>query len=94
MTTACKSAITTLSPANSGTNASTSALNAVVIVGAVSDVTETRQRDRELETAKAEAAAAYRQDGSADAPTTPTEERYALAMESISSRNRNPRSGS
>ena len=53
------------------------------IVGAMSDVTEMRQRARELETAKAEAAAAYRQDGSADAPTTPTEERYALAMESI-----------
>ena len=49
----------------------------------MSDVTEARQRDRELETAKAEAAAAYRQGGSADAPTTATEERYALAMELI-----------
>jgi PAS domain S-box-containing protein len=52
------------------------------IVGAMSDVTETRQRDRELETAKAEAAAAYRQ-GDAG-PVTANEERYALAMESIS----------
>ena len=53
------------------------------IVGAMSDVTEARQRDRELETAKAEAAAAYRQGGSAGRPTTANEERYALAMESI-----------
>jgi PAS domain S-box-containing protein len=54
------------------------------IVGAMSDVTETRQRDRELETAKAEAAAAYRQ-GSEPliGPQTANEERYALAMESI-----------
>src|ERR1043165_4885355 len=36
------------------------------IVGAMSDVTETRQRDRALEAARAEAAAAYRQ---GDAPT-------------------------
>src|SRR3954462_4547582 len=51
------------------------------IVGAMADVTETRQRDRELEAAKAEAAASYRQgDG---APATSNEERYALAMESI-----------
>jgi PAS domain S-box-containing protein len=53
------------------------------IVGAMSDVTETRRRDHELETAKAEAAAAYRRDGNIDAPRTPNEERYALAMESI-----------
>jgi PAS domain S-box-containing protein len=52
------------------------------IVGAMSDVTEARQRDRELEAAKREAAASYRQEG-ADAPKTPNEERYALAMESI-----------
>jgi PAS domain S-box-containing protein len=51
------------------------------IVGAMSDVTEERQRHRELETARAEAAAAYRQSDAA--PTTPAEERYALAMESI-----------
>jgi len=51
------------------------------IVGAMSDVTEERQRDRELETARAEAAAAYRQTDAA--PTTPAEERFALAMESI-----------
>jgi len=53
------------------------------IVGAMSDVTEERQRNRELETARAVAAAAYRQ---ADAPAdalTANEERYALAMESV-----------
>src|SRR5205085_8492015 len=49
------------------------------IVGAMSDVTEERQRDRELETARAVAAAAYRQ-GDADRLTA-NEERYALAME-------------
>src|SRR5436190_23527446 len=53
------------------------------IVGAMSDVTEERQRNRELETARAVAAAAYRQgDASADRLTA-NEERYALAMESI-----------
>src|ERR1043165_5790944 len=51
------------------------------IVGAMSDVTEERQRHRELETARAEAAAAYRQ--GVAAPATAAEERYALAMESI-----------
>src|SRR3954470_5476308 len=51
------------------------------IVGAMSDVNEERQRHRELETARAEAAAAYRQGDAA--PGTPAEERYALAMESI-----------
>ncbi len=51
------------------------------IVGAMSDVTEERQRHRELETARAEAAAAYRQSDAA--PATAAEERYALAMESI-----------
>ena len=52
------------------------------IVGAMSDVTEERQRSRELETARAVAAAAYRQgDASADRLTA-NEERYALAMES------------
>src|SRR5437763_16629746 len=51
------------------------------IVGAMSDVTEQRQRHCELETARAEAAAAYRQGDAA--PGTPAEERYALAMESI-----------
>src|SRR5689334_9415817 len=51
------------------------------IVGAMSDVTEERQRDRALETARAEAAAAYRQGDAA--PVTGAEERYALAMESI-----------
>jgi PAS domain S-box-containing protein len=53
------------------------------IVGAMSDVTETRQRDRALETAKAEAAAAYRQGDAPARPLTAAEERYALAMESI-----------
>ena len=54
------------------------------IVGAMSDVTETRQRDRELETAKAEAAAAYRQGTDPSVgPQTANEERYALAMESV-----------
>src|ERR1044072_386253 len=53
------------------------------IVGAMSDVTEERQRHRELEMARAEAAAAYRQTDSAIGPTTANEERYALAMESI-----------
>ncbi len=53
------------------------------IVGAMSDVTEERQRNRELETARAVAAAAYRQgDASADRLTA-NEERYALAMESV-----------
>src|SRR6185295_17495297 len=53
------------------------------IVGAMSDVTEERQRHRELETARTVAAAAYRQgDAPADA-LTPSEERYALAMESV-----------
>ena len=52
------------------------------IVGAMSDVTETRQRDRELETAKVEAAAAYRQGTDpSTGPQTANEERYALAME-------------
>ena len=54
------------------------------IVGAMSDVTEARRRDQQLETAKAEAAAAYRQSGATDGPKTANEERYALAMESIS----------
>ncbi|MEN3379764.1 MAG: hypothetical protein V7604_5119, partial [Hyphomicrobiales bacterium] len=53
------------------------------IVGAMADVTESRQRDRELEAAKAEAAASYRQGDGAIGPTTSNEERYALAMESI-----------
>ena len=53
------------------------------IVGAMSDVTEARQRERELETAKVEAAASYRQGDNADGPQTANEERYALAMESI-----------
>jgi len=53
------------------------------IVGAMSDITEARQRERELETARAEAAAAYRQGESAVGPMTANEERYALAMESI-----------
>jgi PAS domain S-box-containing protein len=54
------------------------------IVGAMSDVTESRQRDRELATAKAEVAAAYRQGDAPAGPVTANEERYALAMESIS----------
>src|SRR5947209_14374839 len=53
------------------------------IVGAMSDITEARQRERELETAKVEAAAAYRQGEAAVGPMTANEERYALAMESI-----------
>src|SRR3954453_6080074 len=53
------------------------------IVGAMADVTETRQRDRELEAAKAEAAASYRQGDAGIGPATSNEERYALAMESI-----------
>ena len=53
------------------------------IVGAMSDVTEERQRNRELETAKAEAAAAYRQGDLHDGPRNAAEERYALAMELI-----------
>jgi PAS domain S-box-containing protein len=53
------------------------------IVGAMSDITEARQRERELETAKVEAAAAYRQGEGVVGPTTANEERYALAMESI-----------
>src|SRR5436305_1489596 len=53
------------------------------IVGVMSDVTEERQRNRELETARAEAAAAYRQGDTAADPLTSNEERYALAMESI-----------
>src|SRR5690242_13710975 len=52
------------------------------IVGAMSDITEARQRERELETAKAQAAAAYRT-GENLGPATANEERYALAMESI-----------
>jgi PAS domain S-box-containing protein len=51
------------------------------IVGAMSDVTEERQRARELEAAKAEAAAAHR--GSERSEPETVEERYALAMESI-----------
>jgi PAS domain S-box-containing protein len=54
------------------------------IVGAMSDVTESRHRDRELETAKAVAASAYRTGATAAPPVTANEERYALAMESIS----------
>src|SRR5436190_14277271 len=54
------------------------------IVGAMSDVTEARRRDQQLEAARAEAAAAYRQGGATDGPKTANEERYALAMESIS----------
>src|SRR3954469_10090680 len=53
------------------------------IVGAMSDVTEERQRNRELETARAVAAAAYRQGDAAADPLTANEERYALAMESV-----------
>src|SRR5947208_12863511 len=53
------------------------------IVGAMSDVTEERQRARELETARAVAAAAYRQGDAPADPLTASEERYALAMESI-----------
>src|SRR2546421_4101632 len=53
------------------------------IVGAMSDVTEERQRNRELETARAVAAAAYRQTDTAADSLTANEERYALAMESI-----------
>src|SRR5882724_422135 len=53
------------------------------IVGAMSDITEARQRERELEAAKMEAAAAYRQGEGAVGPETANEERYALAMESI-----------
>src|SRR6185295_6336291 len=45
------------------------------IVGAMADVTETRQRDRELETAKAEAAASYRQGDAQPGPITANEER-------------------
>ncbi len=54
------------------------------IVGAMSDVTESRHRDRELETAKAVAASAYRTGDAPAPPDTANEERYALAMESIS----------
>ena len=52
------------------------------IVGAMSDVTEARQRERELEAAKAEAASSYRRNDAAGTLTS-NEERYALAMESI-----------
>src|SRR6478672_3030156 len=48
------------------------------IVGAMSDVTEERQRHRELETARAVAAAAYRQGDAPADPLTASEERYAL----------------
>src|SRR5258705_234501 len=51
------------------------------IVGAMADITEARQREREFEAARAEAPAAYRQDGSAAARKPPNEERDALAME-------------
>src|SRR3954463_9261072 len=51
------------------------------IVGAMSDVTEERQRHRELETARAVAAAAYRQGDASSDRLTANEERYALAME-------------
>src|SRR3954454_22253043 len=51
------------------------------IVGAMSDVTEERQRHRELETARAVAAAAYRQGDASAERLTANEERYALAME-------------
>src|SRR5436305_2726291 len=54
------------------------------IVGVMSDVTEERQRNRELETARAEAAAAYRQGDTTADPLSANEERYALAMESVS----------
>jgi PAS domain S-box-containing protein len=53
------------------------------IVGAMSDVTEERQRHRELETARTVAAAAYRQGDAPADPLTASEERYALAMESV-----------
>jgi|GEM_PF-505611 len=53
------------------------------IVGAMSDVNEERQRGRELETARAVAAAAYRQGDSSADRLTANEERYALAMESV-----------
>src|SRR5256714_2430104 len=53
------------------------------IVGAMSDVTEERQRNRELETARAVAAAAYRQGDASAERLTSNEERYALAMESV-----------
>ncbi|MEA2879827.1 MAG: hypothetical protein QOF14_5023 [Hyphomicrobiales bacterium] len=53
------------------------------IVGAMSDVNEEHQRGRELETARAVAAAAYRQGESSTDRLTANEERYALAMESV-----------
>src|ERR1044072_6553355 len=51
------------------------------IVGPLSDVTEERQRHRELERARAEVAAACCQSDAV--PGTAAEARYALAMESI-----------
>jgi PAS domain S-box-containing protein len=52
------------------------------MVGAARDITEIRQHARELQSAKAEVAAAHRL-GAAEAPAQDVE-RYALAMESLS----------
>jgi PAS domain S-box-containing protein len=53
------------------------------LVGATSDVTEQRQRQRELESVKAGVAAVRRQDGAADSPAALNEERFALALEAL-----------
>ena len=53
------------------------------IVGAMTDVTESKQRDRELDTARTAALTTRRQSDAADATAAPIEERYELAMASI-----------
>jgi PAS domain S-box-containing protein len=53
------------------------------LVGATSDVTEQRQRQQALESVKAEAAAARRQDPSPEGTAALNEERFALALEAL-----------
>ncbi len=53
------------------------------LIGATGDVTEVKQRERELHTARAEIAAAHRRGLPIDGTASQREERYALALESI-----------
>jgi len=53
------------------------------LVGAARDVTEQRQRQQALESVKAEAAAARRQDPSPESTAALNEERFALALEAL-----------
>jgi PAS domain-containing protein len=53
------------------------------LVGATSDITEQRQRHHELQSVKAEAAAARRQEAAPENSAALNEERFALALEAL-----------